>query len=253
VKFSEAYLKELGLWPVWRLRPGELMQPSSRGSESPPPNHAEGAPGGEPQGMRPTEHYSDMQDRRTRILRMHWTELKQSAAACTACPLHASRQQAVFGVGDQAADWLFVGEGPGAEEDARGEPFVGQAGKLLDNMLKAIGLQRGRNVYIANIVKCRPPQNRNPEPDEIASCEPFLVRQLALIAPKAIVALGTFAAQTLLKTRTPITRLRGIWADYHGIPLMPTFHPAYLLRNPGEKRLVWEDIQQVMRALGLPR
>jgi DNA polymerase len=180
-------------------------------------------------------------------------QLRAAIGDCTRCKLAGHRTNLVFGVGDPAAELVFVGEAPGRDEDARGEPFVGRAGQLLTEIItKGMKLRR-EDVYIANIIKCRPPQNRNPEPDEIASCEPFLVRQLALIRPKAIVALGTFAAQTLLKTRTPITRLRGAWADYHGIPLMPTFHPAYLLRNPAEKRVVWEDIQQVMRALGLPR
>ena len=172
---------------------------------------------------------------------------------CRRCKLAPHRTNLVFGVGDEHAELVFVGEAPGRDEDLRGEPFVGRAGQLLTEIIvKGMRIRR-EDVYIANIIKCRPPQNRNPEPDEIEACEPFLVRQLELIGPKAIVALGTFAAQVLLKTRTPITRLRGVWADYHGIPLMPTFHPAYLLRNPGDKRLVWQDIQQVMALLGLPR
>ncbi len=184
------------------------------------------------------------------------TDLVQLRAAigdCTRCKLASGRTNLVFGVGNPAAELVFVGEAPGRDEDIRGEPFVGRAGQLLTEIItKGMKLRR-EDVYIANIIKCRPPQNRNPEADEIASCEPFLVRQLGLIRPKVIVALGTFAAQTLLKTRTPITRLRGTWADYHGIPLMPTFHPAYLLRNPADKRVVWGDIQHVMAALGLPR
>jgi DNA polymerase len=180
-------------------------------------------------------------------------QLRAAIGDCTRCKLAPHRTQLVFGVGDPGAALVFVGEAPGRDEDLRGEPFVGRAGQLLTEIIvKGMKLRR-EDVYIANIIKCRPPQNRNPEPDEIASCEPFLVRQLELIGPKVIVALGTFAAQTLLRTRTPITRLRGVWADYHGIPLMPTFHPAYLLRNPAEKRVVWQDIQQVMQALGLPR
>jgi len=147
---------------------------------------------------------------------------------------------------------VFVGEGPGADEDAKGEPFVGRAGQLLTEIItKGMRLARS-DVYIANVIKCRPPGNRNPEPDEVVSCEPFLVRQIELIAPEVIVALGKFAAQTLLRTKTPITQLRGRWFDYHGIRLMPTFHPAYLLRNPADKRLVWQDIRQVMERLGLP-
>jgi len=146
---------------------------------------------------------------------------------------------------------VFVGEAPGRDEDVQGEPFVGRAGQLLTEIItKGMRLRR-EDVYIANVIKCRPPENRNPEPDEVATCEPFLLRQLELIAPEVIVALGKFAAQTLLRTKTPITQLRGRWFDYHGIRLMPTFHPAYLLRNPGDKRLVWEDIRKVMSALGI--
>ena len=179
-------------------------------------------------------------------------ELRSVIGDCQRCKLAGHRTQIVYGVGNPEADLVFVGEAPGRDEDQRGEPFVGRAGQLLTEIIvKGMKLKR-EDVYIANIIKCRPPQNRNPEADEIAACEPFLIRQLALIEPKAIVALGTFAAQALLKTRTPITRLRGTWADYQGIPLMPTFHPAYLLRNPGDKRLVWQDIQQVMARLGLP-
>jgi uracil-DNA glycosylase len=178
-------------------------------------------------------------------------DLRAVIGDCQRCKLAPHRTNLVFGVGNPQADLVFVGEAPGRDEDLRGEPFVGRAGQLLTEIIvKGMKIRR-EDVYIANIIKCRPPQNRNPEPDEIAACEPFLIRQLALIHPKAIVALGTFAAQTLLKNRTPITRLRGTWADYHGIPLMPTFHPAYLLRNPGDKRLVWQDIQQVMTKLGL--
>ena len=181
------------------------------------------------------------------------TELRSALGDCDRCKLAPHRTHLVFGVGKPDAELAFVGEAPGRDEDLRGEPFVGRAGQLLTEIIvKGMKLRR-EDVYIANIIKCRPPDNRNPEPDEIASCEPFLIRQLEIIRPKVIVALGTFAAQVLLKTRTPITRLRGVWADYHGIRLMPTFHPAYLLRNPTEKRVVWQDIQEVMRALGLLR
>ena len=157
----------------------------------------------------------------------------------------------MFGVGNPRARLVFVGEAPGRDEDLRGEPFVGRAGQLLTEIItKGMKLRR-EDVYIANVIKCRPPENRNPEPDEVASCEPFLVRQLELIGPEVIVALGKFAVQSLLRTKAPITQLRGRWHDYHGIKLMPTFHPAYLLRNPADKRLVWEDIQKVMKALGI--
>lgn len=179
--------------------------------------------------------------------------LREAIGDCQSCKLAPHRQNLVFGVGNPEAELVFVGEAPGHDEDARGEPFVGRAGQLLtDIIVKGMRLRR-EDVYIANIIKCRPPQNRNPEADEIAACEPFLVRQLAIIRPRAIVTLGTFAAQALLRTRTSITRLRGTWTDYHGIPLMPTFHPAYLLRSPGEKRKVWADIQQVMTLLGIAR
>jgi uracil-DNA glycosylase len=171
---------------------------------------------------------------------------------CRRCKLAGGRTNLVFGVGNPQARLVFVGEGPGADEDAKGEPFVGRAGQLLTEIITKGMKVRREDVYICNVVKCRPPGNRNPEPDEVAACEPFLVRQLRAIGPEVIVALGKFAAQTLLRSKTPITQLRGRWFDYQGIMLMPTFHPAYLLRNPGDKRLVWEDIQKVMRVLGLP-
>ncbi|HEX7811853.1 MAG TPA: uracil-DNA glycosylase, partial [Burkholderiales bacterium] len=165
-----------------------------------------------------------------------------SAAACTACALHRQRKQAVFGVGDEKAEWLFVGEGPGAEEDARGEPFVGQAGKLLDSMLAAIQLKRGENVYIANVVKCRPPGNRNPEPAEAHACEPYLMRQIELIRPKLIIALGKVAAQNLLGSDATISSMRGRLHTYRGTPLIVTYHPAYLLRTLADKARSWEDL-----------
>ncbi|MEW5983341.1 MAG: uracil-DNA glycosylase [Acidobacteriota bacterium] len=165
--------------------------------------------------------------------------------ACTRCKLHGlGRTQVVFGVGSPNADLMFVGEGPGHDEDVQGIPFVGRAGQLLTRIIEAIKLKR-ENVYIANVVKCRPPGNRNPEPDEVATCEPFLLRQVRAIRPRVIVALGTVAAQALLRTREPITRLRGRVYRYEGARLVPTFHPAYLLRNPERKREVWEDMQKV--------
>ena len=181
-------------------------------------------------------------DRATEIGRMDWSLLRDSVAACSACELHRTRKQAVFGVGDTRADWLFVGEGPGADEDERGEPFVGQAGKLLDNMLGAIALQRGRNVYIANIVKCRPPGNRTPEPVEAQACSAFLARQIALIAPRLIIALGRVAAQNLLGIEATLGSLRGRVHHYSGVPMIVTYHPAYLLRNPADKAKSWEDL-----------
>ena len=172
------------------------------------------------------------------------TVIREDLGECTRCKLHAGRDKIVFGVGNPDARLMFVGEGPGAEEDARGEPFVGRAGKKLDEMITSIGLSRAE-VYIANIVKCRPPKNRDPEKDEIETCLPFLSRQIEAIAPRAIVALGSPAAKTLLNTRTGITRLRGQWHEFLGIPVMPTFHPAYLLRAyTRENRMkVWEDLK----------
>ncbi len=171
---------------------------------------------------------------------------------CRRCKLCEGRTHIVFGVGSPAAEIMFVGEGPGADEDAQGVPFVGRAGKLLTDIIeKGMGLGRA-DVYIANVVKCRPPKNRNPEPDEIVACEPFLARQIAVIRPRVLVTLGRVPTQSLLQNRTPISKQRGRWTQYRGVPLMPTFHPAYLLRNPAEKRVVWQDIQDVMKHLGMP-
>jgi uracil-DNA glycosylase len=179
-------------------------------------------------------------------------ELSAFIGDCKRCKLAPLRTHLVFGVGNPDADLMFVGEAPGADEDARGEPFVGRAGQLLTDIIeRGMGLKRA-DVYICNVIKCRPPDNRNPEPDEVATCEPFLMRQIDLVRPRAIVALGTFAVQALLKVKTPISRLRGNWHEVRGVKLMPTFHPAYLLRSPGEKRWVWQDIQEVMKLLGLP-
>jgi len=167
---------------------------------------------------------------------------------CHRCPLGRLRKHLVFGEGNEDAELVFVGEAPGADEDTQGRPFVGQAGQLLTKIITAMGLKR-QEVYICNILKCRPPGNRNPQPDEIAACEPFLVRQLQAIRPRAICALGSFAAHALLKSEVPITLLRGRFHLYQGIPLMPTYHPAYLLRNPGAKKQVWEDVQMIMQIL----
>lgn len=176
-------------------------------------------------------------------------ELRDDIGDCRRCKLHSGRTHVVFGIGNPNAKLMFIGEGPGRDEDLQGEPFVGRAGQLLTDIItKGMGLTRD-DVYIANVVKCRPPQNRNPEPDEVASCEPFLKKQIELIRPTIIVALGKFAVQALLQSKVPITRLRGNWHTYMGIKLMPTFHPAYLLRNPADKKLVWEDIKKVMKEM----
>jgi uracil-DNA glycosylase family 4 len=174
--------------------------------------------------------------------------VREELADCRRCSLGGLRRRLVFGEGNPRAELVFVGEAPGADEDAQGRPFVGRAGQLLTKIIVAMGLKR-EDVYICNILKCRPPENRNPQPEEIAACEPFLIRQLGAIRPRVICALGSFAAHTLLKSEAPISVLRGRFQTYQGIPLMPTYHPAYLLRNPGAKKQVWEDVQMIMKAL----
>lgn len=188
--------------------------------------------------------------RPTGVAAMGWDELRAAVSACRACTLCERRTQTVFGVGHPQAQWMLIGEAPGEQEDLQGEPFVGKAGQLLDNMLRAVGLTRSEapaheQVYIANVLKCRPPQNRNPEPQEVAQCEPYLLRQIALVQPKLILAMGRFAVQSLLKTAEPIGRLRGRVHEVPGMPGVPvvvTYHPAYLLRNPLDKARSWEDL-----------
>ncbi len=176
------------------------------------------------------------------ISSLDWPELQVAVSSCTACELHKTRTQTVFGVGDHAAEWMIIGEAPGADEDQQGEPFVGRAGQLLNNMLKALGLQR-EQVFIANILKCRPPENRNPQPEEIVHCEAFLQRQVALVKPKVILAVGGVAAHNLLKVDTAVSKLRGQLHHYGETPLVVTYHPAYLLRKPSEKRKSWADLK----------
>ena len=176
--------------------------------------------------------------------------IREDIGDCTRCKLHTlGRQQVVFGVGNPDADLMFVGEAPGADEDVQGIPFVGRAGQLLTRMIAAMGFSRD-DVYIANVVKCRPPENRNPEPDEIESCEPFLFRQIESIKPQVIVALGSFAAKTLLRTQDPISRLRGRVFEYHGAQLVPTFHPSFLLRSPNQKKYAWDDLKLALSIMG---
>jgi DNA polymerase len=227
----EYVLREMGLGPVWKLRVAPVETSVAVEVLAAPlvvepdlPAAVEPAPASPGSGV------------------MSWDELRSAVAACRKCRLCEARKQAVLGVGDVNADWLFVGEGPGAEEDQRGEPFVGQAGKLLDNMLAAIGLRRGSDVYIANAVKCRPPENRTPAPEETAACLPYLERQVELIQPKLIVALGRPAAQTLLQAEVKIAAARGRLHDYRGIPVIVTYHPAYLLRTLEDKAKAWEDL-----------
>jgi len=225
-----AILAEMGLGPVWRLRAPRTAEAAGPADEPEP-----GAAGVQDAG-------AGADEREPGILALDWPALREAVVACTACGLHSTRSQTVFGVGDPSARWLLVGEAPGAEEDRLGEPFVGQAGKLLDNMLAALGLRRGRDVYIANVLKCRPPGNRNPEAGEIAQCTPYLLRQIQLIRPKLIVAMGRFAAQTLLHTDATIARLRGQTHRFAGVPLVVTYHPAYLLRNLPDKAKAWADL-----------
>lgn len=243
----EDRLRELGLWPVWRLR--------SEGGANLEGGVADVVAGEEDvlETLPPTVSPA-VDPRQTAladegILSLDWEGLQSAVAACNRCDLHQSRTQGVLGVGDRQADWLVVGEAPGADEDRLGQPFVGQAGKLLDAMLAAISLARGRNVYIANVLKSRPPGNRDPKPEEVAACLPYLERQIDLIRPKIILALGRFAAQSLLLTDTSITRLRGKVHEYRGVPLVVTYHPAYLLRNPADKAKVWEDLVLARRTL----
>ncbi len=182
---------------------------------------------------------------------MDWPALREAVAGCTACGLCKSRKNTVFGVGDQQADWMIVGEAPGENEDLRGEPFVGAAGQLLDNMLHAVGRSRtgqgAQGAFIANVLKCRPPANRNPQPEEVVQCEPYLARQVALVKPRVIVAMGRFAVQSLLKTTEPIGRLRGRVHRYEGVPVIVSYHPAYLLRTPTDKGKAWADLCLAMQ------
>lgn len=228
-------LRELGLLPLWRLRGADADLTAMRTPSAPLAAARAAGP-----ALRPPE--ATAPDRLQRIAALGWPEFAADVAACTACGLCKSRNKPVPGVGDVNAQWLFVGEAPGGEEDAKGEPFVGQAGRLLDNMLAALGMKRGRNVYIANVLKCRPPGNRAPSPLEAESCRPYLDRQIALIRPALIVALGKSAASTLLNVDASIASMRGRVHRYQGVPLIVTYHPAYLLRNLPDKAKAWEDL-----------
>lgn len=245
------FLREMGLSPVWRLR--RTAQAQERRPEGAVPESEIQASTGAVSGMSAAARERDHvaveapgmpagDDRAARILGMGWERLKDAVSGCRSCPLCETRSNTVFGVGDEQADWLIVGEAPGSEEDIQGEPFVGQAGKLLDNMLASLGLARGANVYIANVLKCRPPGNRNPESREVLQCSPYLLRQIDLIQPKLIIAMGRFAAQTLLETDASIGSLRGRLHRYRGVPLIVSYHPAYLLRSLPEKAKAWEDL-----------
>ena len=235
----EDALRELGLQPAWRRRNGARASPASRETRSPVDAVAVGA--------------TDADPRRAHIATLDYDALVADIAGCTACRLCETRRNTVPGVGDTHAHWMFIGEAPGADEDAQGEPFVGAAGQLLDNMLAALGLNRATNVYIANVLKCRPPNNRAPEPFEAHACGPYLERQIALIAPRLIVALGRSAACRLLDVDAAVASLRNRVHRYRGTPMIVTYHPAYLLRNPADKAKAWEDLlfaRRTLRELG---
>ncbi len=286
----EAVLRELNLYPLWVLREPQpaaaAAAPDVAAAEQPLPEAIPAAPAAAP-SIEPLTGLQrspapQVREPASGIGDLGWPQLKQAVRDCAACKLRAGCTQTVFGVGDEKAGWLFVGEGPGADEDAQGEPFVGQAGKLLDNMLLAIGLKRGKDVYIANIVKCRPPGNRNPEADEIATCLPYLQRQIELIQPRMIVALGKVASNALLGRDATLASLRGKLHEYRlataqgveggegvegsrqspvphqttsshrvgvTIPLLVTYHPAYLLRTPAEKAKAWQDLCMAVKAM----
>ena len=228
------------------LRPKGLRPPAAVKASPAPPVATQRAPTA-PQELSPGELGAERERRAARL-----APIREEVAHCTRCALCHSRKQTVFGTGDPVARLVFVGEAPGFEEDRQGEPFVGKAGQLLNDIIKAMGLRR-EQVYIANIVKCRPPGNRVPDAAEIGSCADYLGRQIEILSPEVLVALGTVAVKALLGSEAGITRLRGRFHSYRGFPLMPTYHPAYLLRNPAEKRKVWDDMQQVMVRLGLKR
>jgi len=228
-------LDEMGLTPRWTLR-----QPAPSEAAVQPPVLPASAPSAAPLPV--GVPHRDAPGRIADVMQMDWPQLADAVAGCTACSLAATRKCTVFGVGDRRGSWLFVGEGPGADEDERGEPFVGQAGRLLDNMLAALQMKRGEDVYVANIVKCRPPGNRVPAAAEVAACEPYLHRQIELIRPKLIVALGKTAAVTLLGKEQSIASMRGKVFRYRETPLIVTYHPAYLLRSLPDKIKAWEDL-----------
>src|SRR5437899_1998472 len=231
------YAREMGLGDFYRCEPSEIRQLETL---QPITSHVE------------TRHAASQTADALPVLNKSaaLTDILADIGDCTRCRLHKGRTKLVFGVGNVNADIMFVGEGPGADEDVQGEPFVGRAGQLLNNMIAAMGLKRS-DVYIANVVKCRPPQNRTPEKDECDTCSPFLMRQIEVIRPKVIVALGAVAAKNLLAVNESMANLRGRWYDFKGARLVVTYHPAYLLRDPRQKKEAWKDLQMVMKYLGL--
>jgi DNA polymerase len=244
----EEILRELNLAPTWRRR----AQPVAAPAQAVGVAIADGVKGSSIARivpLRATPAPMDPDARRAHIQALEWEAFAADVDACTACGLCRTRNRSVPGVGDVRAEWMFIGEAPGAEEDARGEPFVGQAGRLLDNMLAALGISRQKNVYIANVLKCRPPGNRTPEPQEAEACRPYLERQIALVGPRLLIALGKSAASLLLGTDASIASLRGRVHRYQGRPLIVTYHPAYLLRSLPEKAKAWEDLVLAKRTI----
>lgn len=249
----EVILREIGLTPVWTTRRLEGDALAAPQIDMPPASGlpAESVPTvsvGKSVEPAPEASAASSPDRAAAIAQMSWDELTQSIAGCRACKLCKTRTNTVPGVGDHSPDWMVVGEAPGENEDRQGEPFVGKAGQLLDAMLAAVGKKRGDGVYIANVIKCRPPGNRNPEPDEIAACEPYLKRQIALAQPKLLLAAGKFSAETLLNREDTVGAMRASGGNYGSIPVVVTYHPSYLLRSPPEKAKAWDDLMKA-RAL----
>lgn len=246
MSLNEAQWRELGIWPRWGLRNAPSVMP-------------EPVLVAEPDRVMPTPEFPQpeslplppaaLEANSPLLLPDSWDALEAGIAACTRCGLHQGRHLTVPGTGDRHAPWFFVGEGPGAEEDQKGEPFVGQAGRLLDNMLNALELSRGQGVYIANVVKCRPPHNRNPEPDERQACLPWLHRQIEWVRPRVLVLLGKVAAESLLGSRDSISSLRAQVHEWQGIPVVVTWHPAYLLRSPLHKQEAWQDLCRARQML----
>ncbi len=242
------YYREMGIYDFYR-RPSALGTGSTDDFTAEPPV----TPGGEPEAVAASTRETSLFDSPLPVIQDKPAALKtirEDIGDCTRCRLHKGRKNIVFGVGNPNAEIMFVGEGPGADEDEQGEPFVGRAGQLLNNMIAAMGLKRS-DVYIANVVKCRPPQNRTPEKDECDTCSPFLMRQVEVIRPKVIVALGAIAAKNLLAVNESMANLRGRWYDFKNSHLLVTYHPAYLLRDPRQKKEAWKDLQMVMKYLGL--
>ena len=267
---QRAMLKEMGIPPFWPEAAAESVVPAATEAVAAPEPAAVVEPASEPVrpmvpvsaaipaevraavSERPAPRVSEpaadpVRHRPEGVEHMDWSALRDAVSTCQACALCERRTQSVFGVGHESARWMIVGEAPGEQEDRQGEPFVGRAGQLLDRMLHALGLTRSdagpeQQVFIANVLKCRPPGNRNPLPDEVAQCDPYLQRQIALVQPRLILAMGRFAAQSLLKSSEPIGRLRGQVHQVQGVPVVVTYHPAYLLRNPVDKALVWDDL-----------